>query len=412
MISFAIARQSAYDCAPARKGPRGQALFSAMLSRAITFHSHEPARPMQTDQTRPEPRPGVLDIAPYVPGRSKSTGGTRLHKLSSNETPLGASPRAIEAYRAQATHLELYPDGSAHELRGAIAEAYGLNADRIICGNGSDEILELVTRAYIGPGDEGVFTEHGFLVYKIAIMAAGGTPVVVPEHDLTADVDAILNAVTRRTKVVFLANPNNPTGTYVPFEEVRRLHAALPSHVLLVLDAAYAEYVRRNNYEAGVELAATADNVLMTRTFSKIYGLAALRLGWAYGPAHVLDALHRIRGPFNVSSAAQAAGVAAVRDRAFVDAAVEHNEIWLPRVSAALRELGLSVTPSVGNFVLVHFPDNAGRTAAEADAYLAERGCVLRAVGSYGFPNALRMTIGTEEANLDTIAALTAFMTA
>jgi len=360
--------------------------------------------------TRPTPRPGILDIAPYVPGRSKSTGGAKLHKLSSNETPLGASAAAIEAYRAQAAHLELYPDGASHALRAAIGEVYGLNPDRIICGNGSDEILELITRAYVGPGDEGIFSEHGFLVYKIAILAAGGTPVAVPEHDLTADVDAILAAVTARTKAVFLANPNNPTGTYLPFEEVRRLHAGLPPHVLLVLDAAYAEYVRRNDYEAGMELAATADNVLMTRTFSKIYGLAALRLGWAYGPAHILDALNRIRGPFNVSAAAQAAGVAAVRDRAFLEEAVRHNETWLPWVTQELEALGLSVTPSVGNFLLVHFPDAAGKTAAEADAYLAERGCVLRAVGAYGLPNALRMSIGTEEANRDVVAALKEFL--
>ena len=258
--------------------------------------------------SRPEPRPGIMEIAPYVPGRTKSTGGAKLHKLSSNETPLGPSPRAVEAYSACAAHLELYPDGGSTGLREAIADVYGLNPDRMICGNGSDEILELVARAYIGPGDEGLYSEYGFLVYKIAILAAGGTPVVAPEQNLTTDVDALLARVTPRTKVVFLANPNKTTGTYLPFDEIRRLHAGLPSNVLLVLDAAYAEYVRRNDYEAGVELAATADNVLMTRTFSKIYGLAALRIGWAYGPAHVIDALNRVRGPFNVSGASQAAG--------------------------------------------------------------------------------------------------------
>ncbi len=372
----------------------------------------ESAKEMQPVISHPQPRPGILDIAPYVPGRTKSTGGSKLHKLSSNETPLGASPEAIEAFKAQAGHLELYPDGGSSALRDAIAEVYGLNAQRIICGNGSDEILELVARAYIGPGDEGIFTEHGFLVYKIAILAAGGTPVIAPEKDLATDVDAILARVTDRTKVVFLANPNNPTGTYVPFEEIRRLHAGLPPHVLLVLDAAYAEYVRRNDYEAGMELAATAENVLMTRTFSKIYGLAALRLGWAYGPAHLIDVLNRIRGPFNVSAAAQAAGIASVRDRAFLETAVAHNETWLPWVTSELEALGLTVTPSVGNFVLIHFPDTPGKTAAEADAYLSDRGCVLRSVAAYGLPDALRMSIGTEEANRTVIAELKAFLTA
>ncbi|MBA5778672.1 histidinol-phosphate transaminase [Stappia sp. F7233] len=358
---------------------------------------------------RPVPRPGILEIAPYIPGRSKSTGGAKLHKLSSNETPLGPSPRALEAYRAT-TSLERYPDGSSADLRAAIARVHGLNADRIICGNGSDELLELVARAYIGPGDEAIYSEYGFLVYKIAILAAGGTPVVAPEKDHTTDVDAILARVTDRTKVVFLANPNNPTGTYIPFDEVKRLQAGLPPQVLLVLDAAYAEYVRRNDYEAGVELAATAENVVMTRTFSKIYGLAALRLGWIYGPEHVIDALNRIRGPFNVNSAAMAAGIAAVEDRGFVEDAVRHNETWLPRVTEEIEALGLKVTPSVGNFVLIHFPEGGGKTAADADAYLSARGCVLRQVGAYGLPNALRMSIGTEEANRDVVAVLKDFL--
>ncbi len=354
---------------------------------------------------------GIMDIAPYVPGRSKSSGGAKLHKLSSNETPLGPSPRALDAYRSVAA-LELYPDGASGELRAAIARVYGLNADRMVCGAGSDELLELVARAYIGPGDEAIYSEYGFLVYKIAILAAGGTPVIAPEKNLTADVDAILALVSERTKVVFLANPNNPTGTYLPFDEVKRLHAGLPANVLLVLDAAYAEYVRRNDYEAGVELAATAENVVMTRTFSKIYGLAALRLGWIYGPEHVIDALNRIRGPFNVNAPAMAAGIAAVEDRAFVERAVEHNETWLPWVTREIEALGLTVTPSVGNFVLIHFPQTAGKTATEADDYLSSRGCVLRNVGGYGLPCALRMTIGNEEANREVVAVLKDFLAA
>ena len=210
--------------------------------------------------------------------------------------------------------------------------------------------------------------------------------------------------------MVFIANPNNPTGTYLPFEEVKRLHEGLPSDVLLVLDAAYGEYVRKNDYESGIELAATSDNVVMTRTFSKIYGLANLRIGWGFGPSHIIDALNRIRGPFNVSGMAIAAGVAAVQDRDFVTRAVEHNDAWLPWVTEELEKLGLKVTPSVGNFVLVHFPDADGKRAADADAYLLERGCVLRRVANYGLPNALRMTVGSEEANRAVVEHLKNFL--
>lgn len=358
----------------------------------------------------PEPRPGILNIAAYVPGRSKAAPGVKLHKLSSNETPLGPSPAAIEAYAGVADKLALYPDGAATELRQALGAAYGLNPDRIVCGNGSDDILHLIANGYVGPDDEAIYTEYGFLVYPIAIRSMGGTPVVAPEKNYTADVDAILARVTPKTRVVFLANPNNPTGTYIPFKDVRRLHEGLRPDILLVLDAAYAEYVRRNDYESGVELAGSADNVVMTRTFSKIYGLAALRIGWAYGPAHVIDVLNRIRGPFNVSSAAIAAGVAALSDRAHREKAAQHNETWLPRVTAEIEKLDLKVTPSVGNFVLIHFPDVAGRHAADADDFIVARGVVLRRVGAYGLPDALRMTIGSAEANEITIAALAAFM--
>jgi len=366
--------------------------------------------PVEDSPVRPVPKPGVLGIAPYVPGKSKAANGHTLYKLSSNETPLGASPEARAALSDVVAHLELYPDGSSSELRAAIGEVYGINADRIICGAGSDEILSLLAYAYLGAGDEAIYSEHGFLVYDIAIRAAGATPVVAPEQDLTADVDAILARITDRTKMVFLANPNNPTGTYLPFSEVRRLHANLPASVLLVLDAAYGEYVRRNDYESGLELAATSENVVMTRTFSKIYGLANLRLGWGFGPAHVIDALNRIRGPFNVSGAAIAAGIAAVRDRAFVEDAVTHNDTWLPWVTEELQKIGLQVTPSVGNFVLIHFPDADGKRAVDADAYLSARGCVLRLVGNYGLPNGLRMSIGSEEANRTVVGALSEFM--
>ncbi|POF32782.1 histidinol-phosphate transaminase [Roseibium marinum] len=363
-----------------------------------------------TARPRPRPRAGVLDIAAYVPGKSKGSHGKTVHKLSSNETPLGTSAAARAAIEDVARHLELYPDGSASELRSAIGDVYGLNPERIICGAGSDEVLSLLAYGYLGPGDEAIYCEHGFLVYDIAIRAAGATPVVAPETGLTTDVDAILARVTDKTKMVFIANPNNPTGTYLPFEEVRRLHEGLPADVLLVLDAAYGEYVRRNDYESGIELAATADNVFMTRTFSKIYGLASLRLGWGFGPAHVIDALNRIRGPFNVSSVAIAAGIAAVRDREFVALSVDHNDKWLPWLTSELEKLGLRVTPSVGNFVLIHFPEEDGKRAVDADAYLLERGCVLRLVGNYGLPNALRMSVGSEDANRTVVAHLKDFL--
>src|SRR5271156_2241787 len=293
---------------------------------------------------RPIPRPGVHAIKPYVPGKSSAPGVARIHKLSSNETPLGPSPKAIAAYNGVAAHLEGYPDGAATKLREAIGRAFGFDAARIVCGAGSDDLLNLLARAYLADGDEAIHTTHGFLVYPIATLGAGATPVVAAEKNHAADVDAILSAVTERTRIVFLANPNNPTGTYVPFDEVKRLHRELPPHVLLVLDAAYAEYVRRNDYEAGIELVATSDNVVMCRTFSKIHGLAALRLGWLYGPAHVVDALNRIRGPFNLSTAAIDAGIAAIGDGAYIEAARAHNERWLAWLSDEVRKLGLAVT--------------------------------------------------------------------
>ncbi len=366
--------------------------------------------PSTITANRPVPRAGVLSIEPYVPGKSSASGGGKVYKLSSNETPLGASPAAIEAYRKAADKLELYPDGAATALRQAIASKFGLDPSRIVCGSGSDEVLSMLTNAYVGPGDEGIYTEHGFLVYKLALLAAGGTPVVAPEKNLTADVDAILERVTPRTKIVYLANPNNPTGTYLPFEEVKRLHAGLPPHVLLVLDAAYAEYVRRNDYASGLELVATNENVVMTRTFSKIYGLALLRLGWCYAPAHVADALNRIRGPFNVNGPAIEAGIAALADEAHLAAAVAHNEKWLPLLTREIEALGLKVTPSVGNFLLIHFPQEAGRTARDADAFLSSRGLVLRGVAAYGLPHALRLTVGAEEANRHVLAVLAEFM--
>lgn len=369
--------------------------------------------PMKVDvmsNSRPQPRPGVLSISAYVPGKSGAPGAAKVFKLSSNESPLGPSPRAIEAYKSVAAHLEDYPDGAATRLREAIAGVYGLDPARIICGAGSDDLLNLIARAYLADGDEAVYSQYGFLVYPIATMGTGAKPVVAAEKDLTTDVDAILAAVTPRTKVVFLANPNNPTGTYIPYEEVKRLHRGLRSDILLVLDAAYAEYVARNDYSTGLELVAESENVVMCRTFSKIHALAALRLGWMVGPAHVVDAVNRVRGPFNVNAPAIEAGIAAVEDAGHIEFSRAHNDRWLPWVSEEIGKLGLTVTPSVANFVLIHFPGTNGHTAQAADAFLTKRGLVLRSVASYGLPNALRMSVGTEEANRLVVASLAEFM--
>jgi histidinol-phosphate aminotransferase len=358
----------------------------------------------------PVPKPGILDIQAYVPGESVVPGGLKPIKLSSNETPLGASPKSVAAYKALADELALYPDGSATALRHAIGRVYGLDPARIVCGCGSDELLNLLAHGYAGPGDEVLFTEHGFLVYKIVTLGNGATPIIAPEKDFRTDVDALIARLSPRTKIVFLANPNNPTGTYIPFDEVRRLHRALRPDTLLVLDAAYAEYVRRNDYEAGIELVATSQNVVMTRTFSKIYGLAGLRLGWAYCPAGIADVLNRIRGPFNVTSAAISAGVAAIEDQGHIDDSVAHNEKWLPWVSEEIGKLGLKVTPSVGNFVLIHFEKEGAKSAPAADEFLKSRGIIMRRVAGYGLPHALRMTIGTESDNRAVVAALADFL--
>ncbi len=360
--------------------------------------------------TRPQPKAGVLNIAAYVPGKEHVEGVAKVYKLSSNETPLGPSPHAKEAYRHVSEKLEIYPDGQALALRQAIAETQGLNISNILCGNGSDELLGLLCQTYLAPGDESIITEHGFAVYKIQTLAAGATPVTVKEKNERIDVDAILAGVTARTKIVFIANPANPTGTYLPFEEVRRLHAGLPKHVLLVLDAAYAEYVRRNDYEAGLELVSSNENVVMTRTFSKIHGLPGLRIGWIYAPLHIIDAMNRIRGPFNMNSAAIAAGAAAIRDRAHVEKSVAYNEKWLVWLTEEFTKLGLRVTPSVTNFLLIHFPVDTDHSADKADEWLSKRGYILRRVGSYGFPNALRMSVGPEDANRGVVTALAEFL--
>ena len=346
---------------------------------------------------RPRPRASVFSIDRYVPGKSSAPGVAKIYKLSSNETPLGPSPRAKEAFCAAADRLDAYPDGTARALREAIGRTFGLDPARIVCGTGSDELLHLLAAAYIGEGDEGVFTQHGFLVYKIAILAAGGTPVVAKETNFTADVEAILAKVTPRTKIVFIANPNNPTGTYLPIAEVERLADRLPRDILLVVDAAYAEYATKADYAAGEALVSTRENVVMTRTFSKIHGLASIRLGWCYAPAEVCDALNRIRLPFNTSGPAGAAGIASLEDKGHLEKAIAHNDLWRGWLAREIGALGIKTTPSAGNFLLLHFDE--ATQAADADRFLTCRGLILRAVGAYGLPNCLRLTVGTEEAD-------------
>ena len=359
--------------------------------------------------TTPVPQPGIMTISPYVGGKSKAGENQNVAKLSSNESPLGPSPKAVAAIEAVLANAHRYPDGGSLLLTEAIAEVHKLDPARIVCGNGSDELISLLNTAYVGPGDEVLFPEHGFLMYAISASVAGATPVKAPEVNRTADVDNLLAAVTENTKIVFLANPNNPTGTYLPHSEVARLRAALRDDILLVLDAAYAEYVSRDDYRAGVELVDSHDNVVMTRTFSKIYGLAALRLGWAYCPPAIVDVLHRVRGPFNVNSLAQTGGVEAVRDQAHIEKARLHNDKWLPILTQSFRGMGLDVTPSVGNFLLIDF-EGTGKAASDAEAFLAEKGLLLRAVAGYGLPTCLRMTIGQDDENHAVIEALREFL--
>jgi histidinol-phosphate aminotransferase len=358
------------------------------------------------------PLPGILDIVPYKGGEAAVPGFDKPWKLSSNENPMGCSPAAAAAYVQAASDLATYPDGAHEALRIALATRYGLDAGRIMCGNGSDEIFQLLGRAFLDQGDEVVQSAHGFLVYRLTAQQAGAVCISAPETDLTADVDAILACVTEKTKIVFLANPNNPTGTYLPFETIKRLHSGLPANVLLVLDAAYAEYVRTNDYSSGLELAAEACNVLMTRTFSKIHGLASARVGWCYGPQIVIDALNRVRGPFNIGGPPLAAATAAVLDQAFAERSADHNGVWLSWLSSELSGLGLKVTPSVGNFILVEFPTTNGKTATDADAFLRARGLIVRAVGAYGLGAYLRISIGLEEPNRLVVDALREFLAA
>lgn len=361
-----------------------------------------------TDKIKPLPQ--LAGVNAYVPGEAPKYLGGPSYKLASNENPLGASPKARAVYVELAAKLELYPDGTAKDLKAAIAKKHGLDASRIVVGAGSDEVFLMLGRAYLGPGDESICTAHAFAIYAIIAQQQGSKIIEVAEKNFTADVDAILAAVTPKTKIVWLANPNNPTGTYLPYDEVKRLHAGLPSNVLLVLDGAYAEFVRKNDYASGIELVSQFDNVMMTRTFSKLYGLAGLRVGWGYAPAHVIDAIERVRMPFNVNLTAQAAAIAALEDDAFNDASLAHNDRELPRLVSELRGMGLEVIDGVGNFCVARFPETKGQTAAEALQYMKERGVTVRGLSGYKMPNHLRISVGTVEGNNAAIKLLKEFL--
>ena len=348
--------------------------------------------------TKPAPKEWILGISPYVPGKAAADDGRPLIKLSANENPLGTGEAARAALMAATADLATYPDPGAAKMREAIAAVHGLDPARVIYGTGSDELLHIAASAYAGPGDEILYVKYGFSVYDIAARRVGATPVIAADKDYATDVDALLACVTEKTKVIFLANPNNPTGTMTPREEIARLHAALRPDILFVLDQAYAEYLGADEDDGGLELAKNGSNVLVTRTFSKIYGLAAERIGWGYASAEIIDALHRIRAPFNVTTAGQSAAIAAVKDQAWVEASRTHNRQWrewLADEVASLSNHGLRAVPSKANFILILF--NGKLTAEAAMKGLWDEGFATRWLPGQGLPNGLRITIGTEQ---------------
>jgi histidinol-phosphate aminotransferase len=358
----------------------------------------------------PAPRPGILDIISYKPGKASADGFDNPVKLSANENILGCSPLAREAYLKSGDLMAQYPDGRGDRLRLALAERYRLEPERLILGCGTDEIFALLNQAYLTPGDNIVQGQYGFGAYAIGARANQGEVRLAPETNYRIDVDAVLEQVDERTRLIFIANPANPTGTFIPLTEVERLHAALPGNVILVLDGAYAEFNTDPTFSDGVDLARGADNVVVTHTFSKLHGLAALRVGWAYAPAPVADAIDRIRLPFNTSIAGQTAAIAALGDEDFQARSLALIEQWRPWLTQQLGGLALEVVPSTGNFLLVGFTRSGGRIAAAAEAFLAGRGLIVRGVGGYGLPDHLRITIGLEAQNRAVVDALADFL--
>ncbi len=356
----------------------------------------------------PAPKPGILDIAPYVGGKASIVGVAEPMKLSSNENALGAGSKAREAFEAAVKNIHIYPDGRAMKLRAAVAEHHGLEPERLIFGNGSDEVFALLNQTYLTPGDNIVTGQYGFLAYRISARACEAEVKLAPEPGYKAEVDALLAEVDERTKIVYVSNPSNPTGSYNSGEEIRRLHEALPAHVLLVIDEAYAEFVAEPDWETTFPLARDASNIVVTRTFSKIHGLGGLRIGFGYAPLAVAEAVDRIRLPFNVSVPGIEAATAALADEAHQKASRDMVHTWRPRLTQAIRGFGFEVLPSAGNFVLVLFKDEK-RNAAAASDYLNSRGIIVRPVGGYGIHDGLRITVGTEDQNRAVIDALSEF---
>jgi histidinol-phosphate aminotransferase len=358
--------------------------------------------------TTPRPRPEVLTISPYIGGESTLPGINRTIKLSSNEGAFGVPPGAQQAIGRASEEAYRYPDGGADALREAIGQRWGLDPARIVCGAGSDDLIYQFCLAYGGPGRDIVMSAHGFAIYQIAGTYAGSRVIKVPERNLTADVDAMLASVSPSTRLMFLANPNNPTGSMLRATDVTRLRRELPPEVLLVIDSAYAEYVTRPDYEPGIKLVDATDNTVMTRTFSKVFGLGGMRIGWCYAPPDVVDVLNRVRGPFNVSVAAQAAAIAALAEPGWIEKGRDHNAEWRPKLAAGLQAAGIKVWPSEGNFVLADF--GTPGIAEAADAFLRERGIIVRGVRGYGLPHCLRITVGLADEIEAVVAGLTAFM--
>ncbi|KPF77803.1 histidinol-phosphate aminotransferase [Brevundimonas sp. AAP58] len=359
-------------------------------------------------QAAPQPKPGILDIAPYVGGKSAIAGIAEPMKLSSNENMLGAGEKARAAYEAAIRNIHIYPDGRANKLRAAVAETHGLEAERLIFGNGSDEVFALLNQTYLTAGDNIVTGQYGFLAYRISALGCEAEVKLAPEPGYKAEVDALLGEVDERTKIVYVSNPSNPTGSWNSGEEIRRLHEALPAHVLLVIDEAYAEYVTEPDWETAFPLAREANNIVVTRTFSKIHGLGGLRIGFGYAPLPVSEAIDRIRLPFNVSVPGLEAATAALADEAHQKASRELIQTWRPRLTQAIRGFGFTVLPSAGNFILVLFPDEK-RSATAANDYLNSKGIIVRQVGGYGIHDGLRITVGTEDQNRAVIDALSEF---
>ncbi len=372
----------------------------------------ETLTPDHTLAGRPAPKPGILDIKAYVPGKSQADGVSNPVKLSSNENILGSSPAARAAFVAAVDTLHLYPDSRASTLRAAVAAHFRLEPERLVFGDGTDEVLHLINQVFLEPGDNIVMGQYGFSAYSIGALACQAEVRHGPEPGYQVSVEAMLAAVDDRTRLMFITQPGNPTGTFLTGNELRALHAGLPAHVVLVLDGAYAEYATDPRFDDGIDLARTQDNVIVTRTFSKLHGLAALRIGWAYCPAAIADAIDRIRAPFNTSIAAQQAAVAALADLDFQTRSRDLVATWRPWMTQQLGGIGLDVVASQANFILIGFPTTPGRTAAEAELWLAQHGLIVRGVANYGLPHHLRITIGLEEHNRAVAEALAAFMKA